>query len=72
MCNQGSVEDEIHFLSNCQYYTNLCEHEVGLVLNNEEISNKSEDDKLSILLNDYVRRTAKFLLKAFLQRRSKL
>ena len=72
MCNQGSVKDEIHFLVNCQYYTNLREHELGSVLNNEEISNKSEDDKLSILLNDYVRRTVKFLLKTFLRRRSKL
>ena len=66
------IEDEIRFLLNFQYYTNLREHELGLVLNNEENSNKSEDDKLSVLLNDYVRRTAKALLKAFLQRRSKL
>ena len=50
MCNQAPVEDEIHCLLNCQYYTNLREHELGLVLNNEEIANKSEDDKLSIPL----------------------
>ena len=64
------LRNEIHFLLNCQYYTNLGDFELDLVLN-DEFSNKSVDDKLSILLNDYVRRTAKFLLKVFLQRRSK-
>ena len=67
------VSDRICSLPlNCQHYINLREHELGFVLKNEEISYKSEDDKLSIMLNDYFRRTAKFLLKAFLQRRSKL
>ena len=65
MCNHGSVEDEIHFVLNCQYYTHLREHELCLVLNNEEISNKSEGDNLSILFNDYVRRTAQFFTQNF-------
>ena len=70
LCNQGSVEDETHFLLNCQCYTDIRDYELGVVLNDQDFSNKSDDDKLSILLNDFVRRTAKFLLKAFLHRRS--
>ena len=70
LCNQGCVEDETHFLLNCQCYKNLREYELGGFLNNVEFSYKSDDDKLSILLNDFVRRTAKFLLRAFLYRRS--
>ena len=69
----GGVEDETHFLLNCQCYTNIRENELGIVLNiNVDVSHKSDDDKLSILLNDFVRRTAKFLLRAFLHRRSLL
>ena len=70
LCNQGSVEDEAHFLLNCQCHTDIRDYELGVVLNDQDFSNKSDDDKLSILLNDFVRRTAQFLLKAFLHRRS--
>ena len=50
--------------------TDIRDYELGVVLNDQDFSNKSDDDKLSILLNDFVRRTAKFLLKAFLHRHS--
>lgn len=70
LCNQGCIEDETHFLLNCQCYKNLRDYELGIILNNEDFSYKSDDDKLSLLLNDFVRRTAKFLLRAFLYRRS--
>ena len=72
LCNRGCVEDETHFLLNCQCYTNIHENELGIVLNNVDASHKSDNDKISILLNGFVRRTAKFLLRAFLHRRSLL
>ena len=62
LCNRGCVEDETHLLLNCQCYTNIRENELGIVLNNVDVSHKSDDDKLSILLNDSIRRTAKYLL----------
>ena len=52
------------------YHTDIREYESGVVLNDQDFSSKSNDDKLTILLNDFVRQTAKFLLKAFLHRRS--
>ena len=70
LCNQSCVEDETHFLLNCQCHKNLREYETVIILNNVDFSYKSDDDKLSLLLNDFVRRTAKFLLRAFLYRRS--
>ena len=33
LCNRGCVEDETHFLLNCQCYTNIRENELGIVLN---------------------------------------
>ena len=69
LCDQACIEDVIHFLLNCFCYKNLSEYELGTVLNYLHISNKCDDDKLSTLLNKYVRRKAFVLLKAFLLRR---
>ena len=65
VCNQAFIEDESHFLLNCPCYKTLHEYKLGTVQNDVNFSNKCGDDKLYTLLNNYVRRTAKFLLKSF-------
>ena len=43
LCNQGCVEDETHFLLNCQCYKNLREYELVIILNNVDFSYKSDE-----------------------------
>lgn len=73
LCCQSTVLDKTHFFFlYCSFYTNLMKYELAPLINDGSFMNKNDTDKISDLLKDNKRRTAKFLLKANLQRRSKL
>ena len=71
-CDLNLIEDEKHFLLVCPSYANLRETDLGIIINNDEFRQLTDDMKLTLLLNDYPRKTAKYLLKAFLLRRGRI
>ena len=54
-CFSGEIEDEVHFLLNCEAYSVLrtkMYNQIETVLNNDiEMTNKTQDEKLVILMN---------------------
>ena len=72
MCDSGQIESEIHFLLDCQLYNELRREIYGNLLSENMFSTKTQHEKLKYLLNDCTRKTAKFLVKAFALRRSRL
>ena len=71
-CDLNLVKDEKHFLLVCPSYANLRDADLGISINNDDFRQLTDDMKLSLLLNDYPRKTAKYLLKAFLLRRGRI
>ena len=65
-CDQHAVEDEKHMLIHCDLYN----HIRADVFGNIHTDTLSADDKFVSLVNEHVRKTAKFLTKAYLKRRS--
>jgi len=72
ICHSGQIESEKHFLLECCAYDELRTDTYGQLFENIEFMNKQDDDKVVLLLKTYTRKTAKFLVKAFLRRRSML
>lgn len=70
MCNLGLIEDEKHFLLFCPFYTCCREQEYSNIILSDNFIQMSDDDKLSFLLNIHIRKTAKYLLRAYLKRRN--
>ena len=71
-CDLNLIEDQKHFLLVCPSYANLREADLGIIINNDEFRQLTDDMKLTLLLNDYPRKTAKYLLNAFLLRRGRI
>ena len=71
-CDLNLIDDEKHFLLVCPSYVNLREADLGIIINNDEFRQLADDMKLTLLLNDYPRKTSKYLLKAFLLRRGRI
>jgi len=65
-CDLNTVEDETHFLINCPFYN---EFRLTL-LSGVVLTDLSDSRKLSYLLNEYPRKTAKFIVKAYIKRRN--
>ena len=70
-CDLNLVEDEKHFLLVCPSYVHLRDSNLGTIINNE-FRQLTDDKKLCLLFDDYTRKTAKYLLKAFLLRRGRI
>ena len=71
-CDFNTVEDEKHFLLMCPSYSTLRDTYLGVIMNNDDFRQLTEDEKLNSFLNNYPRKIAKFLLKAFLIRRGRI
>ena len=71
-CDLNLVEDEKHFLLVCPSYVHLRDSNLGITINSDEFRQLTDDKKLCLLLDDYPRKTAKYLLKAFLLRRGRI
>ena len=71
-CDLREIESETHFLLYCTKYNELRQECFGNVLTDINFANASTSEKLNSLLNVYIRKTAKFLVKAMIIRRSNL
>ena len=61
-----------NFLFVCSSYVNIRDSNLGIIINNDGFRQLTDDKKLCLLLDDYPRKTAKYLLKAFLLRRGRI
>jgi hypothetical protein len=71
-CSLNMIEDELHFILNCELYNNIRNDILGDLLRGDELNNLTQSEKLSTLMNSYPRKTAKFIVKSYLYRRSVL
>ena len=67
ICNNGQVEDEIHFLLFCDKYDEIRRKLFDYVHDNENFQGLGNIDKLQLLLNDpkLVKQTAIFITEAY-------
>jgi hypothetical protein len=69
-CNLNTVEDEKHFLLSCELYDVIRQNVYSDIILQTAYTSLSSDDKLAFLLNIHPRKTAKYIVKAYLSRRS--
>ena len=67
-CNQNQIENEIHFLFHCPLYNDI-RLDVLSCLNIDTISWKTDNDKLYLLMKNYPRKTAKYLISSLERRK---
>ena len=70
MCETDSVEDETHFLINCDFYRNIRLEIFVEQLNDANFSQLSDHHKMGYLMNNHPRKCAKFIVKGYRMRRS--
>ena len=69
-CNQNAVEDERHLLFFCDMYNELRSQIFGDII--DRLGSVSVEDKLTSLVTNHVRKTARFLTKAYTIRRTRV
>ena len=69
ICQGGQIEDEAHFLFNCDLYNVLRRQLISVISPEHLFSTLSVVDKFTILMNNYPRQTAKYLRNAFDERK---
>lgn len=62
-------ENELHLLTQCTHYTDVREELYATVNDRQSFVMLSKETQLTILVTQYPRRTAKFLVKAMHMRR---
>ena len=68
MCDQNQIENKIHFMFHCSLYNEI-KHTVLSCLYEETIISKTDNEKLYLLMNQYPRKTGKYLVTS-LERRN--
>ena len=71
LCNNNSIENEIHFVLNCELYNNIRLNYLHEILSTEEYANMSDSDFVRIV-KDHPRRLAKYLVASYLKRRENI
>ncbi|CAC5405575.1 unnamed protein product [Mytilus coruscus] len=59
MCDSGNIENELHFLVECQFYNGLRNQLFSGL--SETVLNLNNNEKLNLLLSEYPRKTARYL-----------
>lgn len=73
ICNTEAIEDECHFLFECERYKDLRENwEITIKNQCNYIQYLELEDQLSFLFEDIPRSTAKYIVNCFMQRKSYL
>ena len=73
ICNSESIEDECHFLFECERYNELRENwEIAIKNQCNYIQFLELEDHLSFLFDNLARSTAKYIVNCFMQRKSYL
>ena len=70
LCESNSIENEVHFLFECERYNVLRQNTLGAILNNDTFPGLTIDQKISCLMQNHTRKIAKYTVKAYLCRRS--
>ena len=68
-CDNNQVETETHFLVECYKYEGIRQQVFGDLLTKDVYTMKNSNEKLCYLLNKSIRKTAKYIVKAFIYRR---
>lgn len=69
-CDSSAIEDEKHFLLDCGLYSNIRNSVFSDIISDRDYTQLGNDDRLSHLLNIYPRKCAKFIVKAYICRRT--
>lgn len=69
-CTDSVLEDETHFLLKCTMYSPIRNDIFQGLLNGQDITVLTNEQKLSILLNIHTRKIAKYLVRAYMTRKS--
>ena len=72
LTNDGidTIEDETHFLLECSLYNVFRKATFDAILTCEHFRNLSKKDTLTALVNTHPRKSAKYILRAYLMRKS--
>ena len=70
MCDSGQVENELHFLLECQFYNEISNQILSGL--NATILNLNNSEKLKLLLSEYPRQTARYLVQSLAKRKNHL
>ncbi len=73
ICNNGTVEDEEHFLFHCNFYYCECQDFYNYMWNNIPNFNLSIEQKLqTVMTKEYVQIFSKYLCKIYQMRKNEL
>ena len=72
LCSNEEVEDEKHFLLKCPTYADIRSDTFRESVSNPDFIAMSEQEQFVHLIKMFPRRTAKFIVRAYLRRRSTL
>ena len=70
MCETDSVEDETHFLINCEFYKHIRLEIFEDQFNDATFNQLRDHHKMRYLMNNHPRKCAKFIVKGYRKRRS--
>jgi hypothetical protein len=68
-CERNEVEDETHFLLSCDIYRHI-RNDIFVNIDCVQDMNITISEKVRVLMTDHIRKTAKYIMKAYLFRRS--
>ena len=69
-CDLVAIEDEKHVLLTCDLYNDIRTYVFGDILRQNEFALLNNELKMCHLLNNYPRKSAKFIVKAYIRRRT--
>ena len=69
-CTLNVVEDERHFMLECELYNQIRVNVLGEATACIEYVNMTSEQKLTYILNAYPRKSAKYIVKSYLYRRT--
>ena len=73
MCDHDEIEDELHFLCKCPYYSEYCNVLYEYVENKHKgFYNLNDDKKFEVLMYSCNYKVAKFIMSAWEKRKRKL
>ena len=69
-CDRNEVENETHFLLNCDFYNNIRQSVFYEQFDDPEFAYLSSVNRLSFLIHNHPRKLAKYLVRAYLKRKT--
>jgi hypothetical protein len=70
LCDLGEIENERHFLFHCPLYSDLRNTVFGTKLTENHFISLSSGEQLKLIISDYPRQVAKYLVNDYRKRKS--